>query len=204
MKRKVIFVFITICISLSCNRSNVPEFESGDIIFQISNSSQSRAIQIATKSKYSHMGIIYKNDDKIYVFEAVQPIKLTELHDWINRGEYGHFVVKRLKNHKAILNDDKIKQMKQIADSFLGKDYDKYFEWSDDRIYCSELVWKIYKGSLNIEIGKLQKMKDFDLSHPLVKKILKERFGSNIPLDETVISPGSIFKSDLLDEIFSY
>ncbi|MBL4670033.1 MAG: hypothetical protein JKY30_12325 [Flavobacteriales bacterium] len=34
--------------------------QNGDIIFQISKSSQSKAIQLATNSKYSHMGIIYK------------------------------------------------------------------------------------------------------------------------------------------------
>lgn len=92
--------------------------------------------------------------------------------------------------------------MKEIGDSFVGKDYDKYFEWSDEKIYCSEL-WKIYKRSLNIEIGKLQKMKDFNLSHPLVKEMLNDRYGSDIPLNEIVISPGSMFKSNLLEEIFS-
>ena len=34
------------------------DFRSGDIIFQTSKSSQSKAIQIATNSKYSHMRII--------------------------------------------------------------------------------------------------------------------------------------------------
>ncbi|HRG10273.1 MAG TPA: peptidoglycan peptidase, partial [Cyclobacteriaceae bacterium] len=33
--------------------------KSGDIIFQTSQSSQSKAIQLATRSEYSHMGIIY-------------------------------------------------------------------------------------------------------------------------------------------------
>jgi len=35
-------------------------FHNGDIIFQTSRSSQSKAIQLATNSKYSHMGIIYE------------------------------------------------------------------------------------------------------------------------------------------------
>ena len=33
-----------------------------------------------------------------------------------------------------------------------NKDYDLYFEWSDDKIYCSELVWKIYKNGADIEL----------------------------------------------------
>src|SRR5690606_5876902 len=36
--------------------------QNGDIIFQTSKSSQSQAIQLATKSKYSHMGIIYESE----------------------------------------------------------------------------------------------------------------------------------------------
>ena len=34
--------------------------KEGDIIFQTSTSSQSKAIQLATHSKYSHVGIIFK------------------------------------------------------------------------------------------------------------------------------------------------
>ena len=61
--------------------------QDGDIIFHTSLSNQSKAIQLATKSKYSHCGIIYKLNDKYYVFEAVQPVKLTSLDDWIARGK---------------------------------------------------------------------------------------------------------------------
>lgn len=67
--------------------------------------------------------------------------------------------------------------MKLIGERFLGKDYDIYFEWSDNRIYWSELVWKIYKEATNIEIGQLENLSDFNLSNKLVKKKLKERYG---------------------------
>ena len=36
------------------------KIKDGDLIFQTSLSQQSKAIQLATKSKYSHCGIIYK------------------------------------------------------------------------------------------------------------------------------------------------
>jgi hypothetical protein len=65
------------------------------------------------------------------------------------------------------------------------------------------LIWKIYKEALNLEIGKLQKITDFDLSHPLVKAKLKERYGNNIPLDEPAISPANMFNSDLLETVYS-
>ena len=93
--------------------------------------------------------------------------------------------------------------MKSVGASFNGKDYDLYFEWSDDKIYCSELVWKIYKRAVGIEIGKLKTLNEFDLSNPLVKNKLRERYGNNIPLNELVISPGDMFESDLLETVSS-
>jgi uncharacterized protein YycO len=174
------------------------QFQNGDIIFQTSKSSQSKAIQLATKSKYSHMGIIYETDGQYYVYEAVQPVKFTKLNDWIKRGENSHYVVKRLRDSNEILTKENLKRMKDIGEKFKGKNYDIYFEWTDDKIYCSELVWKIYKETLNIEIGELQELREFDLTNHIVKNKMKERYGDNIPLDEKVISPSTMFDSDKL------
>ena len=63
------------------------EIKNGDLIFQTSLSGQSKAIQLATKSKYSHCGLIYKDGNDFYVFEAVQPVKRTPLDKWIARGQ---------------------------------------------------------------------------------------------------------------------
>ena len=174
------------------------KIQNGDIIFQTSKSSQSKAIQLATHSKYSHMGIIYDNDGQFFVYEAVQPVKLTPLTEWINRGENGHYVIKRLENADQVLTNSTLTKMKQIGEQFKGKPYDIYFEWSDDKIYCSELVWKIYKQATNIEIGQLEQLSDFDLRNEIVKANMKERYGSNIPMDEKVISPAAMFNSDKL------
>ena len=173
-------------------------YQNGDIIFQTSKSSQSLAIQMATNSKYSHMGIIYENDGQFFVYEAVQPVKLTPLKEWINRGENGHYVIKRLKNADQILTSSTITKMKQIGEQFKGKPYDIYFEWSDDKIYCSELVWKIYKQATGVEIGQLEQLSDFDLTNEIVQIKMKERYGDNIPMNEKVISPAAMYDSEKL------
>ncbi|MCP4439070.1 MAG: YiiX family permuted papain-like enzyme [Aureispira sp.] len=181
-------------------QSILKEFQSGDIIFHTSKSSQSLAIQKATKSKYSHMGIIYQKKDKsFHVFEAVQPVKITPLEEWINRGENKHFVTKRLKNSEEFLTKKKLLLMKETGEKHLGKDYDLLFGWSDRKMYCSELVWKIYKESLGIELGQLQQLKEFDLSDAIVQAKMKKRYGKNIPLEELVISPERIFNAKQLE-----
>jgi uncharacterized protein YycO len=170
----------------------------GDIIFQTSLSQQSKAIQKATKSSYSHCGLIFKEGNEFFVYEAVQPVKKTPLDKWIARGKDGHYVIKRLKTAEQVLNSGTTQKIKQICESFFGKSYDLTFEWSDDKIYCSELIWKAYERGAGIEIGRLQKLMDFDLTDDAVKEKMKERYGGNIPFEETVISPSAIFDSDLL------
>lgn len=177
------------------------QLKEGDIIFQTSLSQQSKAIQLATHSKFSHCGIIYKINSEFFVYEAVQPVKLTSLTKWIARGDQGHYVIKRLKQADVLLTPGKREEMKKVGESFKGKGYDIYFEWSDDKIYCSELIWKMYKRSTGIEIGKLQRLHDFDLSSDEVRKIMKARYGEKTPPDDTVISPVSIFNSELLETV---
>ena len=170
----------------------------GDLIFQTSLSGQSRAIQEATGSKYSHCGIIYRDGCDYFVYEAVQPVKSTPLAQWIARGKGGHYVVKRLAGADSLLTERNIAAMRREAARFAGRDYDLTFGWSDDRLYCSELIWKIYDRALGIRLGNLQRLGDFDLSAPAVREKLAERYGAAPPLDEPVISPAAIFDSPLL------
>ena len=176
--------------------------QDGDIIFQTSQSAQCEAVRIATNSKFSHCAIILVINDKKMVFEAVQPVKLTPIEDWISHGKDNKYVVKRLIKSKIILTKPTLQKMKDYGHNFLNKDYDGYFNWNDDQIYCSELVWKIYKNGANIELCKLKKLKDFNLTNEKVKMILEERYGKNIPLQEDVVAPSQIVDSNILETVF--
>jgi len=181
-----------------CNAAPQPDLRDGDIIFQTSTSSQSEALQRATGSRYTHMGIIFIENGEPYVFEAVGPVRRTALQEWVNRGVDGRFVIKRLKDAEALLSVDNVSKLRQEAENYIGLPYDHYFEWSDDRIYCSELVWKIYKRAFDIEIGQLERFSDFNLTDPVVAAKLRERFGDEVPEQEVVISPSGVFDSHLL------
>lgn len=172
------------------------DYLDGDIIFQSSQSNQSKAIELATKSPYSHMGIIFIKNGKPYVFEAASKVVYTPFDKWVNRGKNRKYIIKRLKDHT--LSQKEIANLKRVARSFENKPYDIWFGWDDKYIYCSELVWKIYNKALNLKIGQLQRIKDFNLSAPAVKQKLTERYGDKIPYQETVISPIAIFNSPLL------
>jgi hypothetical protein len=51
---------------------------------------------------------------------------------------------------------------------------------------------------LDIEIGDLQELREFDLTSDIVRSKMKERYGDKIPMDEKVISPATMFESDKL------
>lgn len=183
-----------------CAEARPPQVRDGDVIFHVSRSSQSQAIQRATGSRYSHMGVILHRDGQPYVFEAIDPVTYTPLQRWIARGEGGHYVLKRL---RTPLNAQQASQLRKAADAFRGRRYDLAFEWSDQRIYCSELVWKLYDRALGVRIGALQPLRSFKLDDPAVKAKLRERYGERVPLAEPVISPAAMFDSPVLTTVGS-
>jgi hypothetical protein len=159
------------------------EPRSGDVVFHTSRSTESMAIQKATNSPYSHMGIVYVRDGKPLVFEAVEPVK-------------------RLADADRLLTPEALSRMVEVAKPFEGKHYDPCFEWSDERMYCSELVWKIFKRVLGIEVGELQTISELDLSDPVVQAKVRERWQEGPPPDQRVISPGEMFASKRLVTVY--
>ena len=144
------------------------------------------------------MGIIFIRKGKPYVLEAISTVRYTPLERWVARGKGRHFVVKRLKNAASMLTPSAIQKLRDNAKRFEGKAYDLAFDWSDRRIYCSELVWKIYDRALGLKIGDLQPISQFNLSDPVVKAKLKQRYGDRVPKSEPAISPASMFNSPML------
>ena len=103
------------------------QLHDGDLIFHTSRSAQSQAIQLATHSPYSHCGILYQQDGRWQVFEAVQPVKLTPLADWLARGKGGHFVTKRLRDAATTLTPAALQRLEAAGRPMFGHGYDLYF-----------------------------------------------------------------------------
>ena len=194
--RLLIFVFISLTISSCGQKSTVPQ--DGDIVFHESTSRQSPIIKLAQHSKWTHCGIVFHIGDKAYVYEAVDPVRYTPLKDWVARGKDGVYCAKRL---KSPLSASSIEKMKTVGAKYKGKHYDTLFPWSDNRMYCSELIWKIYFEGAGIEVCKPNHFSDYSISLPRVKKLIKERYGDKFDPSEQIVSPQAIFKSKLLKEV---
>jgi hypothetical protein len=180
------------------------DLRDGDVIFQTSRSPQSRAVQRATHSRYSHMGLVFHVGRRLMVIEAVGPVRWTPLSIWIARGERGEAIVRRLRDADAKLTPDGVGRLRRAATHHLGKRYDAAFEWSDERLYCSELVYKAYEQALGVTLGRLQTLRDMDLSDPIVKRAVAARYGRRVPLDSPVITPQAIFESEQMETVASF
>lgn len=197
---RLALAFVLFALRLAVAEAGPPVLpvQDGDIVFQTSRSAQSLAVQKATASPYSHMGIVFTRRGESYVLEAAGRVQYTLLARWVARGVGAHVVVKRLRDAPHALDAAALESLRRAARSFEGRPYDAAFGWSDERIYCSELVWKIYQRALGIELGRLQPIREFNLADPVVRQQMKERYGERLPLDEPAISPAAIFASPRL------
>ncbi|MGC3946472.1 MAG: YiiX/YebB-like N1pC/P60 family cysteine hydrolase [Chryseolinea sp.] len=172
-------------------------FQNGDVIFQSVKSSQSDAIHLASHSKYSHCGIIFWEGNKCYVYEAFKKVKPTPIDKFLERSEGMHYAVRRPIDSTLFSTNDKVNHfINTYYKVFNGKPYDVLYAESDDKIYCSELVWKLYKTAANVDVGEWKRLRDFDLESNLVQEQLKFTYRDAIPMDEPIISPEALYVSD--------
>ena len=164
----------------------------GDVIFQTTQSKQSPLIQLATRSKISHCGIVVMKNGKPYVLETLNTLKLTPLDKFVARSKGGRYWLKR---------SDK-ENIKIKYDHYLGKSYDVAFRLDNDIYYCSELVYDIYKKQLGIELCKPKKIDDYLIlcteKLPIIKKEMQRR---GIKKEEYAVAPVDVFRSDKLRRV---
>ncbi len=175
--------------------------QSADIIFQVSSSSQAPAVALASGSPVTHVGLISVEGDKVTVIEAVEPVREIPIEEFIDHG--GMWGVYRLKD--APKRNSWRSSIVARARSMKGKHYDGLFGWGDDRIYCSELVWKAYHRGAGIKLVDEQLIGDLNLSLPPVQKLIKRRTGGKgVNLNEKIVTPGSLYESDKLERVMGF
>ncbi len=173
MIKKIFFIaLIASCLMCVSHKTTATDYKEGDLVFQTSHSAQSKYIALATKSLYTHCGIIINKNNNWYVLEASNVVKITPLEEWKNRGS--NFKLKRV-----VKTPVKIKYKK-----YLGIKYDTAFKFNNGKYYCSELVYEIYKKQLGITLCEPKKVSTYFIL-PL-KNIMKKR---NIDKDQLVVAP---------------
>ena len=175
------------------------DYQEGDLIFHTSRSSQSEAIQLATNSRFSHVGVIVLEDGEPMVVEAIRTVSITPVSEWIRRGEGGKY---RLMRPRDPLSSSQLEGMREAGQPHAGKPYDLLFGWSDEKMYCSELVWKIYKEGAGVELSTPRRMDSYQVSSPRVRTVIEQRWGASLNWAELMVAPSDLAESPLLETVF--
>lgn len=170
----------------------------GDFIFQsLPKNDLVDAIEGASQSLYSHVGMVIRINDNWFVRESFGSVHDTALSTWIARGRSNHgFDVFRLKPDLQRL----VPAFVKASDAFLGRPYDDKYTMDDATIYCSELLYKAMLNASGIHLGKLQKLGD--LNWQPYSKAIEKYEGGKPPLERQMITPRSLSEAAELRQVF--
>jgi hypothetical protein len=175
----------------SCAIGHATEVRTGDLVLQRSRSAQSAFIALATRSPWTHAGVVFVRDGEPLVLEAGDPVGYVPLDVWAARAADGRIAIRRLADPGA-LEGAALGRLDQAAAKVVGRRYDAAFAWSDDRLYCSELAYKLLTEAVGRPVAELRAFRSFDLSDPRVAAAVRERWGDP-PLDEPVVAPADLY-----------
>jgi hypothetical protein len=175
------------------------EWRSGDLIFLESRSSQAVAIRAATASRWTHVGLVAVDEEgRVTVIEAVEPVREVPVEAFLARG--GAWAGARLV--ELPLAEGWPARVLASARAELGRPYDPLFDWGDERLYCSELVWKAFERGLGLELSPLQQLGHLDLEAPEVKRLIAARQGGRaLVLEQPIVTPAGLARSPLMVQV---
>lgn len=191
------------------------ELKPGDILFQDSDCGPfCESIEKVTfgiqGSKFSHVGIVVpaKNNELIVIEAVTAGVVETSLDDFFMRSfdenNNSKVVVGRMKKEHEQLIPEAI----EFAKTKLGLAYDEVFDISNNKYYCSELIYDAFKFANNNEpIFQLQPMTykdpDTNATFPIWKDYF-ENLKVPIPEGEPGLNPGGMSKSDFIGIVHFY
>lgn len=178
-------------------RWNEGQLKTGDLVFQTSRSRQSVAIQAATDSPLSHVGLVEVTPKGVFVVEAVQPVRRVGFASWKARGQGGRLLVLRPEGVAEARRAAAVAEARR----HLGKPYDWRFGWGDEEMYCSELARKAYSAAAGVDFGKLERLEDLRLEQ--LGPALRQRYGGRVPLSQKLITPASLAADERLTVVYS-
>ncbi len=192
----LILIALTSVLLLSRAASDRYSPAAGDVVFQsLGRSKLGELIEGSTDSRFSHCGLVLKKGDDWFVIEAIGPVREIALPDWIAQG-HGAFAAFRLRAEY----EERIPAMIASARTFLGRPYDHRFRFDDEKIYCSELVFKAFQSATGEMLGRVRKVRE--LNWEPYRAFIEELEGGPVPLDREMITPRDVSEAWQLREVY--
>ncbi|MBS0261358.1 MAG: hypothetical protein JSS02_05325 [Planctomycetes bacterium] len=164
----------------------VLDLQNGDVVFQHLTGKLGAVITDVTDSPFNHCGMIVYKKGEPCVIEAIGPVRYVPLKKWLQQGDLGNFAQYRLKS----ITEKQIAKTVQAAEEFLDLPYDLQYELDDDKIYCSELIYKAYSRGARIEVGAKTPLRELQWKRH--EQFIRTLAGGELPLDRKLVTPASI------------
>ncbi len=178
------------------------EPQEGDVIFQsLPFSRLVNAIEGATRSPYSHCGIVAKENDRWIVYEAFKPVGPTPLREFISRGRNQAFAVYRWRAEHQPLIPGILTNVR----GYRGRPYDARYRLDDNAtsIYCSELIYLAYRdASGGKDLGRLVTLGE--LHWQPYNDLIEQLEQAPPPLDREIITPRDLARAPELERVYSF
>jgi hypothetical protein len=199
MSRRSVAVWLAVLgVAVSSpTRAAEPALRTGDLVLETSTSAQSAAIQRATRSPWSHVGIVEVAADGTFVVEAVGKVSRTPWSAWRRRARRGGDV---LVLRPASVPEPLRAAAVERAKGFLGRPYDARFGWDDERLYCSELVVKAYERGAGVSFGRRERLGDLRVAG--LRAAIERRWGGHVPEDLVLVTPASLAEDPRLRRVW--
>lgn len=170
--------------------------QDGDILFQsLPHSPLVDAIEGCTGSPYSHCGIVHRTATDWTVIEAIGPVREIPLAQWIRQSRDGHFTAYRLREPYRHC----IPQLIAATHGYFGRPYDIAYRFDDEKIYCSELIFKAFRTVAGEDLGRIQKLGELDWRPR--QAVIEQINGGPVPLDREMITPRALSEARQLERI---
>ena len=208
-------LYIPVFLFLICACTTSDEglrLQNGDLLFQVGKrSGLNEAIAGVTTGEndvhYTHMGIVFIENDTVYVIEATPPeVCVTTLDSFLLRSAKlaGKPLVAagRLKKEYR----ETIPQAIVRAKKLLGKPYDYVYSPDNDAYYCSELVTCSFLDMQGRPVFEPVSMnfRNADGNLPTYWIEHFKKYNANIPENRPGSNPGDLSRSEKIEIVYRY
>ena len=201
MKRLVALVIFLVAVTDGVGAGPDPKtaaatLQDGDILFQsLPHSPLVDSIEGCTGSPYSHCGIAHRSGAVWSVIEAIGPVREIPLEQWVRQSRDGHFTAYRLREPYRPW----IAQMIAATRPYFGRPYDIAYQFDDEKIYCSELIFKAFRAATGEDLGRVQQLGELDWKPR--QAVIEKINGGPVPLDRRMITPRALSEASQLERV---
>ena len=168
----------------SCRQGgDLSALREGDILFIETESFQSKYVKMGMLSIWSHCGIAVDTPDGVQIMEADTTVRILPVERFVAKSVGGKYIIKRPEQQLTAPIDQQ---------KWLGRWYDLNFSFDNEEVYCSELVWLIYKEQ-GIELCPPIRIKEhLMVRFPMMQRALEER---GISPEQAAVAPCDLLRA---------